>query len=101
MCSDKIEILEEDVTKKPALKKLGLADFVILHNPFEWFAKDKGACAYAKVCETLAPGAQVLSLPPIEDHGIDVSKWLENITPKTGPWKDELQDFALYRCKNT
>lgn len=68
-----------------------------MHNPFEWFTKDRGDSAFNKILGSLKQGANVVAMPSIESQDIDASKWLENITPTEGPWKDELDSFALYK----
>jgi len=94
--SDRIEILNDDISSAKSLEKLSSADLIIMHNPFEWFTKDCGKSKVSKICEKMKSGAKVVALPPIESQNINVSKWLKNVTPSEGPWKDELQSFALY-----
>ena len=36
-------------------------------------------------------------MPAIESQKLPVDAWGVNITPKKGPWVDELKEFALYR----
>ena len=97
MYLDRIEVYNEDITSQFSSEKLAIADLTIMHNPFEWFAKDKGSKAFKTILSKLKSGGKVISLPSIESQNIDFSKWLENITPEEGPWKDELNEFAMYK----
>merc|ERR1712216_5550 len=78
---DRVEIFNSDIMSAKSLQKLAKADLTVMHNPFEWFAKDGGETAYKTILSSLKSGAKVVSMPSIESHNIDVSKWLKNVTP--------------------
>ena len=49
---DRIEIHNIDAGSKEGLKLVGEADLVIMHNPFEWFAKDGGRSIFKELTKT-------------------------------------------------
>lgn len=94
--NDRVEVINGDVTSKKGLAQVEKADLIVMNNPFEWFAKDRGDSAYSAIFDRAKSGATILTVPSIESQNLDATKWLKNATPNEGPWKDELADFALY-----
>jgi len=88
----------DDVGSDKSLNILSKSDLVIMHNPFEWFSKDAGKSTFDKISKNLKSGAHLVCLPSLESQNIEFDQWAINITPKDGPWKDELKDFSLYKA---
>ena len=88
--------MNDDVTSEKGLAQVEKADLIVMHNPFEWFAKDRGDSAYSAIFDRAKSGATIMTMPSLESQNLDATKWLKNATPDEGPWKDELADFALY-----
>ena len=95
---DRIEIHNENIANKEGLKLLSEAELVIMHNPFEWFSKEKGEKEFELMKSHFKKGAIIVTLPSIESQSISIEGWCENITPKEGPWRDELKEFSLYKA---
>ena len=95
---DRIEIHNENIANKKGLDILSEADLVIMHNPFEWFSKEKGEKEFELMKSNFKKGAIIVTLPSIESQSISIEGWCENITPKEGPWRDELKEFSLYKA---
>jgi len=95
---DRIEIHNENIANKKGLNILSEADLVIMHNPFEWFSKEKGEKEFELMKSNFKKGAIIVTLPSIESQSISIEGWCENITPKEGPWRDELKEFSLYKA---
>lgn len=95
---DRIEVYNESIVSEKGLLLLGEADLIIMHNPFEWFAKEKGQKEFKLLQRHLKKSSIIVTLPSIESQNISIDGWCENITPKDGPWKDELKEFSLYKA---